>query len=89
VMGHPVLLRLPNPPAELPSKIAAWKRIATTVREHALNPPHRRQWLCIHHFEGAWNDPGPPYYGGLQIDHAKSASNLASSVARTDADFAP
>ena len=56
VMGsHHVLRRLPNPPTELPSKIAAWKRIATTVREHALNPPHKRQWLCIHRFEGAWN----------------------------------
>ena len=68
VMGHPVLLQLPNPPAELPSKIAAWKRIASTVREQALNPPHKKQWLCIHRFEGAWNDPNPPYYGGLQMD---------------------
>ena len=69
VMGsHPVLRRLPNPPTELPSKIAAWKRIATTVRAHALNPPHKRQWLCIHRFEGAWNDPDPPYYGGLQMN---------------------
>ena len=68
VMGHPVLRRLPNPPAELPSKIAAWKRIVTTVRSQALNPPHKQQWLCIHRFEGAWNDPNPPYYGGLQMD---------------------
>ena len=22
----------------------------------------------IHRFEGAWNDPNPPYYGGLQMD---------------------
>lgn len=68
VMGHPVLLSLPNAPAELPSKIAAWKRIATTVREHAQNPPHKRQWLCIHRYEGSWTDPNPPYYGGLQMD---------------------
>jgi hypothetical protein len=68
VMGRPVLRRLPNPPAELPSKIELWKRIATTVREHAQNPPHKRQWLCIHRFEGAWNDPNPPYYGGLQMN---------------------
>jgi hypothetical protein len=24
--------------------------------------------LCIHQYEGAWNDPGSPYYGGLQMD---------------------
>jgi hypothetical protein len=24
--------------------------------------------LCIHGYEGAWNDPGSPYYGGLQMD---------------------
>jgi hypothetical protein len=23
---------------------------------------------CIHVFEGAWNDPNPPYFGGLQMD---------------------
>ena len=68
VMGEPVLRRLANPPAELPSEIAAWKRIVITVRNHAQNPPHKREWLCIHRFEGAWNDPNPPYYGGLQMD---------------------
>lgn len=30
--------------------------------------PHRKQWKCIHGFEGAWNDPNSPYYGGLQMD---------------------
>jgi len=68
LMGHPVMRTLPNPPAELPSKIAAWKRVATTVRSRAQNPPHKRQWLCIQRFEGAWTDPNLPYYGGLQMD---------------------
>lgn len=27
-------------------------------------------WLCIHRYEGAWNDPNAPYYGGLQMDWA-------------------
>lgn len=31
--------------------------------------PHYNGWLCIHHYEGAWNDPNPPYYGGLQMDY--------------------
>lgn len=25
-------------------------------------------WMCIHGYEGAWNDPNAPYYGGLQMD---------------------
>ncbi len=25
-------------------------------------------WLCVHaHEHTAWNDPNPPYYGGLQM----------------------
>jgi hypothetical protein len=24
--------------------------------------------VCIHGHEGAWNDPNPPYWGGLQMD---------------------
>ena len=24
--------------------------------------------LCIHRYEAAWNDPGAPYWGGLQMD---------------------
>jgi hypothetical protein len=67
-MGKPLTLQLADPPAEVQAKIAIWKRVALTTRERAQNPPHKRQWLCIHHFEGAWNDPNPPYYGGLQMD---------------------
>ena len=25
-------------------------------------------FLCIHTHEAPWNDPNPPYYGGLQMD---------------------
>jgi hypothetical protein len=24
--------------------------------------------LCIHRYEGSWDDPNPPYWGGLQMD---------------------
>jgi hypothetical protein len=24
--------------------------------------------MCIHRYEGAWNDTGDPYWGGLQMD---------------------
>lgn len=33
-----------------------------------VNPPHRRDWLCIHRFEGSWQDANDPYWGGLQMD---------------------
>lgn len=33
-----------------------------------FTPPHLADWLCIHRYEGSWDDPGAPYYGGLQMD---------------------
>ena len=27
-----------------------------------------RGLLCIHRYEGSWQDSGAPYYGGLQMD---------------------
>ena len=38
------------------------------MHRRALNVPHKDAWLCIHHYEGSWSDPNPPYYGGLQMD---------------------
>ena len=67
-MGRNLTRKLSNPPADVAAKIAVWKRVALKTRSRAQNPPHKRQWLCIHHYEGAWNDPNPPYYGGLQMD---------------------
>lgn len=45
-----------------------WSQRETAARTAALNPPHKRQWLCIHRYEGSWRDPHSPYYGGLQMD---------------------
>jgi len=28
----------------------------------------RAAFLCIHSHEAPWDDPNPPYYGGLQMD---------------------
>jgi hypothetical protein len=67
-MGKSLTRSLKNPPADVAAKVAVWKQVAAEVRRRAQNPPHKREWLCIHHFEGAWNDPNPPYYGGLQMD---------------------
>lgn len=47
-----------------------WQGRAARARTRARRPPHLQAWLCIHHYEGAWNDPRPPYYGGLQMDLA-------------------
>jgi hypothetical protein len=44
-----------------------WRKRAATHRRKAHRPPHRAAWQCIHRFEARWNDPSPPYYGGLQM----------------------
>jgi hypothetical protein len=50
------------------SVLALWTRRAIQARRQAQHPPRLKAWLCIHHYEGAWNDPNAPYYGGLQMD---------------------
>ena len=51
-----------------------WHQRAVVAKRHALNPPHKREWLCIHHYEGSWRDPNAPYYGGLQMDREFQAT---------------
>ena len=68
VMGQPVTETLASPPADPIERLNTWKRVATRVVRIALRPPHEAAWQCIHHYEGAWNDTGAPYYGGLQMD---------------------
>lgn len=43
-------------------------RNAQLLRILRARPPHYDAWMCIHHGEGSWTDPGSPYYGGLQMD---------------------
>jgi hypothetical protein len=45
-----------------------WEQRAARAWKQALEPPHKREWQCIHRYEGRWNDPNSPYYGGLQMD---------------------
>jgi hypothetical protein len=45
-----------------------WHKRALRAWKRAKNPPRRAAWMCIHRYEGPWNDPNPPYYGGLQMD---------------------
>jgi hypothetical protein len=46
---------------------AVWKRREKAAYHRATHPPHLRQLMCIHHFEGSWHDSGAPYWGGLQM----------------------
>jgi len=48
--------------------LSRWARRAEKARAAARRPPHYAAWMCIHRYEGAWNDPNAPYYGGLQMD---------------------
>ena len=54
--------------SDLQKTVKAWQRRAVAAHRRAQHPPHLVQWLCIHHYEGAWNDVGGPYWGGLQMD---------------------
>jgi hypothetical protein len=45
-----------------------WQQRAKRAAYLAHHPPRLRSWLCIHRYEGAWTDPNPPYFGGLQMD---------------------
>jgi hypothetical protein len=45
-----------------------WRKRSDAAYRRALKPPHLRQFLCIHRYEGSWTDTGDPYWGGLQMD---------------------
>jgi|SRR5215831_3045982 len=68
IMGVPLTRTLAHSPANPGRRAAAWHRLALSMRRRAQNVPHKTAWLCIHRFEGSWTDPGPLYYGGLQMD---------------------
>ncbi|HET7572067.1 MAG TPA: hypothetical protein VFJ77_05285 [Gaiellaceae bacterium] len=46
---------------------AVWRRREKRAFHRAQHPPHHRQLLCIHRYEGSWRDGGAPYWGGLQM----------------------
>ncbi|MGI8421340.1 MAG: transglycosylase family protein [Gaiellaceae bacterium] len=46
-----------------------WRHRAARAHVLAERVPHKREWLCIHHYEGSWGSAtGNGYYGGLQMD---------------------
>ena len=59
-----------------------WQKRASSAWRRAQNPPHEAAWQCIHRYEGAWNDTGAPYYGGLQMDISFQQAYGAELLAR-------
>jgi len=55
-------------------ELRAWKRTLQITTIVFGGPPNRSAWMCIHHYEGAWNDPNPPFWGGLQMDSGFQAT---------------
>jgi hypothetical protein len=55
-------------PTAIQRTAAVWQKRSAQAHEKAEHPPHLREFLCIHHYEGSWTDTGAPYYGGLQMD---------------------
>jgi hypothetical protein len=52
---------------DLERTIRVWQQRDLKAHRLAQHPPHMSEWMCIHHYEGAWNDVGGPYWGGLQM----------------------
>jgi len=52
---------------DLERTVRQWERRAAQAHRLARHPPHLAEWMCIHRYEGAWNDVGGPYWGGLQM----------------------
>jgi hypothetical protein len=63
---HRVLARMSVPEAK--KAVARWKARARHAQKQAQQPPHLQALLCIHRYEGSWQDSGSPYYGGLQMN---------------------
>ena len=57
-------------PLHTPRALRYWRWQARRVTRLAGHPPHRYGWLCIHRFEGSWQDGADPYWGGLQMDRS-------------------
>jgi hypothetical protein len=60
--------RRTNDVARLIGLRKVWQSRATRLKARSKRPPHKAAWRCIHRYEGAWDDPDAPYYGGLQMD---------------------
>jgi hypothetical protein len=69
VMGRPLGRLRPLRHLSLRRARAVWRyRAVAARRRFVAGPAHRWAWLCIHRYEGSWEETNTPYYGGLQMD---------------------
>jgi hypothetical protein len=86
---------LPAPPAPrlgwkrkaLRKQLVHQARVLGRYRAQARRPLSDRferfdAWVCIHEHEGAWNDTGDPYWGGLQMDRGFMRAYGGDMIAR-------
>lgn len=45
-----------------------WRDLDRLDVDHVRDLPRFTSWRCVHEHEGAWDDSGDPYWGGLQMD---------------------
>lgn len=57
-----------------------WQLHAARAWMRARHVPYKAQWLCIHSYEGSWQDGSYPYWGGLQMDRTFMATYGADVV---------
>ena len=68
LMGRPLTIQLPAPRPPLEQRVPLEGAFDPDAAPRT-KPPHKRQWLCIHGYEGRWtSNTGNGYYGGLQMD---------------------
>ena len=50
--------------------------------------PRWNLWMCIHSYEGSWQDAGDPYWGGLQMDRQFMRTYGSDMIAKHDGGLA-
>jgi hypothetical protein len=92
-LAHRAALPLPPRPRlgwrrpALRDQLSRQARVLGRYRAQARRPLRVRlerfeAWVCIHRHEGAWNDSGDPYWGGLQMDRGFMRAYGRDMIAR-------
>ena len=92
-IAHRAALPVPPPPRlgwhrkALRVQLSRQARVLGRYRAQARRPLRIRlerysAWVCIHRHEGAWNDSGDPYWGGLQMDRGFMRAYGSDMIAR-------
>jgi hypothetical protein len=68
VRGAPWISSLGIPYTHYLERLRVWKAREAYACWEVVPAQTREDFICIHGYEGAWNDPNPTYFGGLQMD---------------------